>query len=91
MKDDKDNMTVDPIPKKIGRPVANPDHGPMSNAERQRARRERMRVMGRIREIPIPDSVWSRTLEIASRMNSSPEKVCHAALMRLKMPRKKKS
>jgi len=43
MKDDKDNATIDGIPKKMGRPLTFPGKGPMSSAERQRIHRKKIK------------------------------------------------
>ncbi|MCD9096524.1 hypothetical protein [Luteimonas fraxinea] len=43
MRDQLDTKTSDLLPGKLGRPCANPDRGPMTDAERARAYRNRVR------------------------------------------------
>lgn len=45
MKDDKDNLTVDMIKRLPGRPVINPDFGPLSDKERQARSRAGRKVL----------------------------------------------
>ncbi len=47
MRDGKDPGTLDMIPAKRGRPVLNPDFGPMTPAQKQRRYRERVRSRAR--------------------------------------------
>jgi len=47
MRDEKDPGTLDMIPAKRGRPVLNPDFGPMTPAQKQRRYRERVRSRAR--------------------------------------------
>jgi len=68
------------VTKKRGRPLLFPDSGPLSNADRQRLRRERLKLSGTTREITLPDDVWKWIDYLAEEHKTNRDEVIRACV-----------
>ena len=92
MKDEKDNLTIDSIPAKRGRPVLDPLNGPMTAAQRVAASRQRKReLLGIPKEIHIPEKVLARANTICQRLDVDLNELVVSLLANTKMPRKERN
>lgn len=89
MKDDLDQYAIDFLPKKRGRPVADPDRGPMTVAQRVAAYRARKRKNGLLREIALPAKTWTRLNVIAERSGVTVTEILIDLISDCPLPRKK--
>ncbi len=80
-KDIKDPGTIDFVPNKVGRPVVNPDMGPLSSAEKMRRYRAGKKT------IQISNELWPKVELIGERLGVTPIEALEQIIRKARLPK----